>query len=68
MIIRCYNIQINESTLLFLAFNLIFFWYQPKPRFDYTLKAVGGSLTAVPGLSDMIEVSFLYNQIATFFN
>ncbi|KAL4567129.1 hypothetical protein LXL04_022703 [Taraxacum kok-saghyz] len=28
---------------------------EPKPRFDYTLKAVGGSLTAVPGLSDMIE-------------
>ncbi|KAJ4771814.1 Calcium-dependent lipid-binding (CaLB domain) family protein [Rhynchospora pubera] len=27
----------------------------PKPRFDYTLKAVGGSLTAVPGLSDMID-------------
>ncbi|XP_069146433.1 calcium-dependent lipid-binding protein-like isoform X2 [Solanum lycopersicum] len=28
---------------------------QPKPRIDYTLKAVGGSLTALPGLSDMIE-------------
>ncbi|KAM0942869.1 putative C2 domain, calcium-dependent lipid-binding transcriptional regulator, plant [Dioscorea sansibarensis] len=28
---------------------------EPKPRFDYTLKAVGGSLTAVPGLSDMID-------------
>ncbi|XP_042756695.1 calcium-dependent lipid-binding protein [Lactuca sativa] len=28
---------------------------EPKPRFDYTLKAVGGSLTAIPGLSDMIE-------------
>ncbi|XP_078152236.1 calcium-dependent lipid-binding protein-like [Carex rostrata] len=27
----------------------------PKPRIDYTLKAVGGSLTAVPGLSDMID-------------
>ncbi|XP_039141530.1 synaptotagmin-5-like [Dioscorea cayenensis subsp. rotundata] len=28
---------------------------EPKPRFEYTLKAVGGSLTAVPGLSDMID-------------
>ncbi|MBA0679296.1 hypothetical protein Goari_011072 [Gossypium aridum] len=28
---------------------------QPKPRIDYTLKAVGGSLTAVPGISDMID-------------
>lgn len=27
----------------------------PKPRIDYTLKAVGGSLTAVPGISDMID-------------
>ncbi|KAF3335183.1 synaptotagmin-4-like isoform X1 [Carex littledalei] len=27
----------------------------PKPRIDYTLKAVGGSLTAVPGLDDMID-------------
>ncbi|XP_047311125.1 calcium-dependent lipid-binding protein-like [Impatiens glandulifera] len=28
---------------------------EPKPRIDYTLKAVGGSLTALPGLSDMIQ-------------
>ncbi|KAK5810747.1 calcium-dependent lipid-binding protein-like [Gossypium arboreum] len=28
---------------------------EPKPRIDYTLKAVGGSLTAVPGISDMID-------------
>ncbi|XP_039047937.1 synaptotagmin-5-like isoform X2 [Hibiscus syriacus] len=28
---------------------------EPEPRIDYTLKAVGGSLTAVPGLSDMID-------------
>ncbi|KAL2251692.1 synaptotagmin-5 [Sesamum indicum] len=28
---------------------------EPKPRIDYTLKAVGGSLTAIPGLSDMIN-------------
>ncbi|KAJ4778702.1 Calcium-dependent lipid-binding (CaLB domain) family protein [Rhynchospora pubera] len=27
----------------------------PKPRIDYTLKAVGGSLTAIPGLNDMID-------------
>ncbi|XP_078174363.1 calcium-dependent lipid-binding (CaLB domain) family protein [Carex rostrata] len=27
----------------------------PKPRIDYTLKAVGGSLTAIPGLDDMID-------------
>ncbi|XP_058081161.1 calcium-dependent lipid-binding protein [Magnolia sinica] len=27
----------------------------PKPKIDYTLKAVGGSLTAIPGLSDMID-------------
>uniref|UniRef100_K4AIE8 C2 domain-containing protein n=1 Tax=Setaria italica TaxID=4555 RepID=K4AIE8_SETIT len=27
----------------------------PKPRIDYILKAVGGSLTAMPGLSDMID-------------
>jgi Ca2+-dependent lipid-binding protein len=31
----------------------------PKPRIDYTLKAVGGSLTALPGISDMIDVSIL---------
>ena len=38
----------------FVFFHVI----QPKPRIDYTLKAVGGSLTAIPGLSDMIDVSF----------
>ncbi|XP_074279932.1 calcium-dependent lipid-binding protein-like [Silene latifolia] len=27
----------------------------PSPRIDYTLKAVGGSLTALPGISDMID-------------
>lgn len=27
----------------------------PKPRIDYTLKAIGGSLTALPGISDMID-------------
>uniref|UniRef100_A0A6V7QUY8 Synaptotagmin-5-like n=1 Tax=Ananas comosus var. bracteatus TaxID=296719 RepID=A0A6V7QUY8_ANACO len=28
---------------------------EPKPRIDYTLKAVGGSLTAIPGISDKIS-------------
>lgn len=28
---------------------------EPKPKIDYTLKAIGGSLTAMPGLSDMID-------------
>ncbi|GAV85297.1 C2 domain-containing protein [Cephalotus follicularis] len=28
---------------------------EPKPKIDYILKAVGGSLTALPGLSDMID-------------
>ncbi|XP_016508700.1 calcium-dependent lipid-binding protein isoform X1 [Nicotiana tabacum] len=28
---------------------------EPKPRIDYTLKAIGGSLTALPGISDMID-------------
>ncbi|KAL0302306.1 UNVERIFIED_CONTAM: Synaptotagmin-5 [Sesamum calycinum] len=32
---------------------------EPKPRIDYTLKAVGGSLTAIPGISDMINVHML---------
>ncbi|KAI7979902.1 Synaptotagmin-4 [Camellia lanceoleosa] len=36
-------------------------WLLPKPKIDYTLKAVGGSLTAIPGLSDMIDVSADYD-------
>ncbi|KAH9321730.1 hypothetical protein KI387_016369, partial [Taxus chinensis] len=28
---------------------------QPKPKIDYQLKAVGGSITAIPGLADMID-------------
>eukprot|EP00252_Welwitschia_mirabilis_P016978 TRINITY_DN3775_c0_g1_i1.p1 TRINITY_DN3775_c0_g1~~TRINITY_DN3775_c0_g1_i1.p1 ORF type:complete len:500 (+),score=108.31 TRINITY_DN3775_c0_g1_i1:235-1734(+) len=28
---------------------------EPKPIIDYTLKAIGGSLTAVPGLADKID-------------
>ena len=29
---------------------------KPKPVIKYTLKAVGGSLTALPGLADVINV------------
>ncbi|CAM0905708.1 unnamed protein product [Alopecurus aequalis] len=28
---------------------------EPEPKIQYTLKAVGGSLNAIPGLSDMID-------------
>ncbi|XP_039061455.1 synaptotagmin-4-like [Hibiscus syriacus] len=28
---------------------------EPKPRIDYTLKAVGGSLTGIPGISDIMD-------------
>ncbi|KAL6909601.1 hypothetical protein ACP4OV_001882 [Aristida adscensionis] len=28
---------------------------EPEPKIQYTLKAVGGSLTGIPGLSDMID-------------
>ncbi|XP_065864828.1 calcium-dependent lipid-binding protein [Euphorbia lathyris] len=28
---------------------------EPKPKIDYILKAVGGSISAIPGLSDMID-------------
>ncbi|KAJ6320480.1 hypothetical protein OIU78_015801 [Salix suchowensis] len=28
---------------------------EPKPKIEYVLKAVGGSLTALPGVSDMID-------------
>jgi Ca2+-dependent lipid-binding protein len=31
------------------------FVLQPEPKIQYTLKAIGGSLTAIPGLSDMID-------------
>ncbi|KAI7738203.1 hypothetical protein M8C21_001696, partial [Ambrosia artemisiifolia] len=29
---------------------------EPEPKIDYTLKGVGGSLTAIPGLSNMIDL------------
>lgn len=38
---------------------------QPEPKILYNLKAVGGSLTAIPGISDMIDVSYL--QYSNFF-
>ena len=39
--------------VIFSVFN------QPEPKILYNLKAVGGSITAIPGISDMIDVSFL---------
>ena len=32
------------------------FFVQPKFKVEYTLKVIGGSTGAVPGLGDMIEV------------
>lgn len=49
MMLRAFWPSIPTTTTIFS--------FQPKPRIDYTLKAVGGSLTAIPGLSDMIDVS-----------
>lgn len=52
--------------MLILLGNLFcVLFFQPKPRIDYTLKAVGGSLTAIPGLSDMIDVSFCHIRVFT---
>jgi hypothetical protein len=48
-----FNYQESVSHLFLL---IGFFVLQPEPKIDYTLKAIGGSLTAVPGLSDMIDV------------
>ncbi|KAI3762668.1 hypothetical protein L1987_53108 [Smallanthus sonchifolius] len=33
---------------------------EPEPKIGYTLKAVGGSLTTIPGLSHMIDVNWFY--------
>ena len=49
------HLYLSFSYLTFT--NFLNYLNQPKPRIDYTLKAVGGSLTAIPGLSDMIDVS-----------
>jgi hypothetical protein len=40
---------------------------QPKPKIEYILKAVGGSLTALPGVSDMIDASSFFPLIKTYF-
>lgn len=34
---------------------------QPKPKIEYVLKAVGGSLAALPGVLDMIDVSIFFH-------
>ncbi|KAH0884430.1 hypothetical protein HID58_060526 [Brassica napus] len=47
------HLYLSFSYLTFT--NFLNYLNQPKPRIDYTLKAVGGSLTAIPGLSDMID-------------
>ncbi|GJN40510.1 hypothetical protein PR202_gb29732 [Eleusine coracana subsp. coracana] len=40
--------QLDNKSLCLLSFS-------PEPKIQYTLKAIGGSLTAIPGLSDMID-------------
>lgn len=54
-------LHIASSVISFVMMWWCLHFLQPKPRIDYTLKAVGGSLTAIPGLSDMIDVSFEYH-------
>ncbi|KAF9687752.1 hypothetical protein SADUNF_Sadunf02G0125600 [Salix dunnii] len=39
---------------------------EPKPKIEYILKAVGGSLTALPGVSDMIDASSFLPFIKTY--
>jgi len=56
------GMPISFTVLKLLTFSITF--YQPKPRIDYTLKAVGGSLTALPGISDMIDVSSILRTCA----
>lgn len=58
--------QMHFSLSSLLSDNDKLFLNQPKPRIDYTLKAVGGSLTAVPGLSDMIDVSSSLGRSSSF--
>ncbi|KAE8734452.1 polygalacturonate 4-alpha-galacturonosyltransferase-like [Hibiscus syriacus] len=41
-----------------ISFVVVALLSEPKPRIDYTLKAVGGSLTAIPGISDMVDVRY----------
>ena len=54
-----FNIEqeiLTDSCFSFVFLLIGFFVLQPEPKIQYTLKAIGGSLTAVPGLSDMIDV------------
>ncbi|KAL6636477.1 hypothetical protein ACP70R_024049 [Stipagrostis hirtigluma subsp. patula] len=46
-----YGKRPKKKKYLFMGSILL----QPEPKIQYTLKAVGGSLTAIPGLSDMID-------------
>ncbi|KAI3917707.1 hypothetical protein MKW98_021469 [Papaver atlanticum] len=46
--------QLSEEIPCISAF-VVSLLAEPKPRIDYTLKAVGGRLTALPGISDMID-------------
>lgn len=65
-LISCVRYWINYlTTVNYLQFPIVL--DQPKPKIDYTIKAVGGSLTAIPGLSDMIEVSFLMQLLILIF-
>ncbi|GJN07679.1 hypothetical protein PR202_ga25527 [Eleusine coracana subsp. coracana] len=48
-------ICIIEISFPLCVFLMGFFVIQPEPKIQYTLKAIGGSLTAIPGLSDMID-------------
>jgi hypothetical protein len=41
---------------------------QPKPKIEYILKAVGGSLTALPGVSDMIDASSFFSSYQNLFS
>jgi len=46
--------QLSEEIPCISAF-VVALLAEPAPKIQYTLKAVGGSLTAIPGLSDMID-------------
>ncbi|KAI5013508.1 hypothetical protein ZWY2020_035578 [Hordeum vulgare] len=46
--------QLSEEIPCISAF-VVALLAEPEPKIQYTLKAVGGSLTAIPGLSDMID-------------
>ncbi|PPR85342.1 hypothetical protein GOBAR_AA35348 [Gossypium barbadense] len=50
-----FNCPIGDTCNLLCCMIVLNLERQPKPRIDYTLKAVGGSLTGLPGISDMID-------------